>query len=423
MTNRMHPDPASETGTIVECATTSRRTVLLTVALVAFVTSADNTIVAAAAPSIADEIGLTTAQAGQLGLAYMLPFALALLPAGAVADRWGSRSVLLVGALGFGAAGVVGAVSRDLAPLVGSRVALGIFAGLLVTSSLSLIRTSLAPRDRPTAAAVWTAGLAVALLVAPLMGGALSEYLHWSGVFWFNLPFAIAIAVASRGVAAPGAGAGDDAEGGARRRLGATIRPVRGGRGMLAVTVLATATWGIGVTGIAYYTPTVFQDLWDLGPTAAAATLSVVAVAVVLATPLVAPAVERFGHRLVCAGSMAGVALGLVVVVAPFPDHGSLALVPGLVVLGLASAFTAPLTAVALGVVRADDAGRASGAITVVRELAGAIGVAGVAAALTLGDGLGDGFRLALLSAAVLQLVAAGALLAVRPRTVEGVRW
>lgn len=411
----MHSD---WTGVAVS-GTTSRRVVLLVVALVAFVTSADNTIVAAAAPSIADEIGLTPAQAGQLGLAYMLPFALALLPAGAVSDRWGSRATLLVGAIGFGAAGVVGAVSRDVGPLLASRIALGVFAGLLVTAALSLIRTSLQPRDRPTAAAVWTAGLAVALLVAPLMGGALSEYLHWSGVFWFNLPFALAIGVVSRRL--PGrvdVGGADASE----PRL-ATIRPVPGGGSLLAVTVLATATWGIGVTGIAYFTPTVLQDLWDLGPTVAAATLSVVAVAVVVATPLVAPAVERWGHRLVCAGSMAGVAVGLAAVVAPFPDHGSLALVPGLVVLGLASAFTAPLTAVALGVVRADDAGLASGAITVVREVAGAIGVAGVAALLTVGDGVGDGFRVALLTAALLQLVAAATLLVVRPRTVEGVRW
>jgi MFS family permease len=441
---------------------------LVLIGLGAFVTTLDNTIVAAGAPSIARDLALDLGALQWVALGYMLPFAGLLLVAGALVDRWGRRATLLAGLLAFGAGAAAGGLAGSVWLLVAARVLQGAAAAFLVPGLLSLLRTNLDARGRTLGAAVWTACLAAALALGPALGGLLSAALGWSWIFFVNLPFVAAMLGLLPSSAPPGrkpdgprppAAAmavvtaslvlltaalvelgGDPRTGGTllaagtvlgagfavrERRARARLVPAEltGNRvfaGSLAVQLL----WGLGVSGVFFFTPLVHQEFLGLGPVGAGLPLVLVAVAVLAATPLVPGAVAAFGpHRTVAAG-LAVVAGGLLALAAVnhLPAIGPR--VPGMVLIGAGSAFTVPLTSHALDVVAERQSGTASGLLTASRELSSALGVALVGAVLTAvramrldagapaGVALAGGYTAGLLAAAGLTL--AGALLAVR---------
>ncbi|MEV6643089.1 MFS transporter [Amycolatopsis sp. NPDC051371] len=445
----------------------TRRTLVL-IALGAFVTTLDNTIVAAGAPSIARDLGLDLGTLQWVALGYMLPFAGLLLVAGTLIDRWGRRATLPAGLLAFGIGAAAGGLAGSVGLLVAARVLQGAAAAFLVPGLLSLLRSNLDARGRTLGAAVWTACLAAALALGPALGGLLSEYLGWAWIFFVNLPFVAAMLVLLPGTVPPGreppgprpavgamvvvttslvlltaalVSVGDDPRtgvallvAGAALGVGFVVRERRTGQrlvpadltgnrvfaGSLAVQVL----WGLGISGIVFFTPLLHQEFLGLDPVRAGLPLALVAVAVVAATPLVPWAVARFGpHRTVAAG-LAVVAGGLLALAAVNHVPAVLPRVPGLVLIGAGSAFTTPLTSHALDVVAERRSGTASGLLTASRELSSALGVALIGAVLTSvramrldagaspGTALAAGYTAGLLAAAGLTL--AGALLAVR---------
>ncbi|WP_394361936.1 MFS transporter [Amycolatopsis sp. SB7-3] len=436
------------------------RATLLMIGLGAFVTTLDNTIVAAGAPSLARELGLDLPTLQWVSIGYMLPFAGLLPVAGTLVDRWGQAATLRAGLLAFGAGAAVGGFATTAWLVIAARVLQGTAAAFLVPALLSLLRTNLDARSRAVGATVWTACLAAALALGPTLGGLLSEYLGWGWVFFVNLPFVAAMLLLVRQVALadrdPAAGRPAvlsmlvvttamvlttaavvelsvvlGAAGTAfaiwfvlrerRARMRLVPNALTGTRvftGALTVQLL----WGLGVSGVFFFTPLLHQESLGLGPMLAGLPLVVVAVAVVAATPLVPWAVPRWGpHRTVAAG-LTTVAAGLLALAAVNHLPEIPPRIPGLVLIGAGSALTTPLTSYALEIVAERHAGTASGLLTASRELSSALGVALIGAVLSvvraarLDEGaaaaLADGYTAGLLTAAALQL--AGALLALR---------
>ncbi|MET9000825.1 MFS transporter [Amycolatopsis sp. NPDC004169] len=449
----------------------TRRT-LVVLALGAFVTTLDNTIVVAGAPSIARDLGLDVRALQWIALGYMLPFAGLLPAAGALVDRWGRRPALAGALLAFGGGAAVGGLAGSAWLLVAARVLQGVAAAFLVPGLLSLLRTNLDARGRTFGAAVWTACLAAALAGGPALGGVLSEYCGWAWIFFVNLPFVAAMLVLLPGTVPPGRDAGARTppasamvlvtaslvllttalaepalripllaagiaagvvffvrERRARERL--VPRALTGNRvfvGSLGLQLL----WGLGISGIFFFTPLLHQEFLGLGPAAAGLPLVLVAVAVVAATPLVPAAAARHGPLRTVAAGLAVVGAGLLAVAAVNHLPSLWPRVPGLVLVGAGSAFTVPMTSHALDVVAPHHSGTASGWLTAARELSSALGVALIGAVLTAvraarleagaaaGPALAGGYTAGLLTAAALTF--AGALLAVRvpgPRLAE----
>ncbi|MFI0797865.1 Predicted arabinose efflux permease, MFS family [Amycolatopsis lurida] len=381
---------------------------LALIVTVAFLVAVDNTIVAAAAGSIVADLGTGIGLVPWLGLGYALPFATLLVFAGPVIDRFGARMVLRWGGAGFTLGAFLAATARASAPLMAGRVVQGVAAAAIVPATLTLLRSALPPARRTTGAAGWLAALACGLAGGPVLGGALSQYLHWRWVFWAVLACAVVVLLLSG--AAP-AGLGERAPR-LRRALPELMR-----HRALTGSLLLQAFWGVGVTGVAFFTPLAYGELFGVGPGAAALPLVIVALALIAATPFVGRAVNRLGAGAPVAGGLAMVTVGLgtLAVLGNEPE-----IVPRLVSLalvGFGSAFTAPLATQVLEVAPSQLAGTAAGLLSASRELSGAVGV-GLSGALVAIGPLVDGYTRALALSAVLTAVAA--LLATRlllPRT------
>ncbi|OQM73263.1 MDR family MFS transporter [Manganibacter manganicus] len=158
----------------------------------------DQTIVAPAMPTIA----------GALGHAEYLPWivtgylltATAVAPLyGKISDVLGRRPIIFAAILIFLAGSVVSALAPNMMVLIAGRAIQGLGGGGLFALSQTVIGDLVPPLERARYAA-WISGTwAVASIAGPLLGGTFAEHLHWSLIFWINIPLGLlAMAIISK---------------------------------------------------------------------------------------------------------------------------------------------------------------------------------------------------------------------------------
>jgi EmrB/QacA subfamily drug resistance transporter len=156
-----------------------------------FMILVDATIVAVANPSIMDKLGASYDSVIWVTSAYLLAYAVPLLVAGRLGDRYGPRNLYLLGLTVFTAASLWCGLAGSIEMLIAARVVQGIGAALLTPQTLSTI-TRIFPADRRgVAMSVWGATAGVATLVGPLAGGVLVDRLGWQWIFFVNVPIGI----------------------------------------------------------------------------------------------------------------------------------------------------------------------------------------------------------------------------------------
>ncbi len=159
-----------------------------------FLAALDQSIVTPAMPTIGGELG-DPQYLPWVVTAYLLA-ATAVAPLyGKISDIYGRRWTLYA-ALGLFLVGsVVAALSPNMYVLIGGRAIQGLGGGGLFALSQILIGDMLPPRERGKYSA-WIAGMwAVAGAAGPLLGGTIAE-VHWSLIFWLNLPLGLLAFVA-----------------------------------------------------------------------------------------------------------------------------------------------------------------------------------------------------------------------------------
>ena len=151
----------------------------------------DSTIVAVANPSIMAKLGTGYDTVIWVTSAYLLAYAVPLLVAGRLGDRFGPKNLYLLGLAVFTAASLWCGLSGTIGMLIAARVVQGIGAGVLTPQTLSVITRIFPPERRGMAMSVWGATAGVATLVGPLAGGVLVDALGWAWIFFVNVPIGI----------------------------------------------------------------------------------------------------------------------------------------------------------------------------------------------------------------------------------------
>jgi DHA2 family methylenomycin A resistance protein-like MFS transporter len=126
--------------------------------------------------------------------AYFVAFAVLLLSAGSLSDRWGARRTFVSGFIVFSAASLACGVAPNVGPLIIARAVQGVGAALLVPCSLALLNDACRGDAGPRARAVglWTAAGGVGIAAGPILGGLLIGLLGWRSIFFVNLPVGVA---------------------------------------------------------------------------------------------------------------------------------------------------------------------------------------------------------------------------------------
>ena len=163
-----------------------------------FMIMVDSTIVAVANPTIMTALHTGYSTVVWVTSAYLLGYAVVLLVAGRLGDRFGPKNLYLIGLVIFTVASVWCGLSGSAAMLITARVVQGIGAGALTPQTLSTITRIFPAQGRGSAMSMWGATAGVASLIGPLAGGVLVDSLGWQWIFFVNVPvgiIALALAV------------------------------------------------------------------------------------------------------------------------------------------------------------------------------------------------------------------------------------
>ncbi len=156
----------------------------------------DNTVLAFALPSIAEDFRPSASTQLWIVDVYSLVLAALLVPMGSFGDRIGRRRLLLIGTTGFAVVSAAAAFAPSAEALVGARALLGVFGAMLMPSTLSLIRNIFSDASaRRLAIAIWASCFTAGSALGPIVGGALLEHFHWGAVFLVAVPILLPLLV------------------------------------------------------------------------------------------------------------------------------------------------------------------------------------------------------------------------------------
>ncbi|HSD80112.1 MAG TPA: DHA2 family efflux MFS transporter permease subunit [Solirubrobacteraceae bacterium] len=408
---------------------------LLVVSAALFMTSLDNLIVTVALPSIRADLGASIEGLEWTVNAYTLTFAVLLIPAAALGDRFGRRRVFLVGLALFTLASAAAAVAPSTGALVLARALQGAGGAVIAPLSLTLLADAYPPERRGLALGVWAGVSGFGVAVGPLLGGLVVEGLAWQWIFWLNVPLGLLLLPLAAsvlreshgpsprldlpGVALVGAGL-----------LGVVLGLVRGNAdGWTSAPIVASLAGGVvllgaflawerraaapmvplalfasrafaatnavsfvmffGMFGSIFLLTQVLQFALGAGPLDAGVKMLAWTGTIAVVAPLAGATADRVGPRAFLTTGLAlqGAALlWMASVTEPGLGYGSLVVPFVMAGAGMALCF-APSTSAILAAVRPEQAGQASGVANAIRELGGVFGVAILASVFSAAGG------------------------------------
>lgn len=151
----------------------------------------DQTIVATAMPTIGRELG-DEDQVSWVASIYLLT-ATAVTPLyGKLSDIHGRRIVLLAAIIMFTLGSIACALAPTMFILIVARAAQGMGGGGLISLAQTIIADIIAPKERGRYQIYIASVFMMASVLGPVLGGFFTEHLHWSLIFWINLPLGFA---------------------------------------------------------------------------------------------------------------------------------------------------------------------------------------------------------------------------------------
>ncbi|MCW4385912.1 MFS transporter [Salinibacterium sp. SYSU T00001] len=178
---------------------------------VSFLGALDHTIVSTSLATIAGELGALE-HMSWIVVGYTLAATVMLPILGKLADLMGPKRVFLACVLVFTLASLACGFAQEMSVLVAARVVQGVSSAGLQLLSQTILAHVTSPRQRPRYMAIIGAAFPIAILVGPVIGGAITDYWGWQWIFWLNVPLGLA-AVALAAAAVP------TLEGGIRSRF------------------------------------------------------------------------------------------------------------------------------------------------------------------------------------------------------------
>jgi len=152
----------------------------------------DTLVVATALHAIRLDLGATVEELEWTVNSYNLSFAVFLITAAALGDRFGRRRLYASGLALFAAASAACALAPDVGWLIAARAVQGLGAALVMTLGLALLSAAFPPERRGAAIGLFSAVTGISVAGGPLVGGAVIEGIDWEWIFWLNVPIGLA---------------------------------------------------------------------------------------------------------------------------------------------------------------------------------------------------------------------------------------
>jgi len=167
------------------------RLIVIGMLLPIFMASMDQTILASALPTIGRELG-DAHNLPWLITAYLLA-STAMIPLyGKIADIHGRAFALRIAIAVHLAGSLLCALAPAMPVLILGRALQGLGGGGLASMGMVVLGDVAAPRERGRYYAYFAVTYTTAGACGPALGGFLADHLHWSAIFWINIPLGLA---------------------------------------------------------------------------------------------------------------------------------------------------------------------------------------------------------------------------------------
>jgi EmrB/QacA subfamily drug resistance transporter len=184
-------DAVAASTTIRRLTHRETRLIVIGMLLPVFIGSLDQTILASALPTIGRDLG-DAHDLPWLITAYLLA-STAMIPLyGKIADIHGRALALRIAIAVHLTGSLICALAPSMLLLIGARAVQGIGGGGLASMGMVVLGDVAAPRERGRYFAYFAVTYTTAGACGPALGGFLADHLHWSMIFWLNLPLGLA---------------------------------------------------------------------------------------------------------------------------------------------------------------------------------------------------------------------------------------
>jgi EmrB/QacA subfamily drug resistance transporter len=123
--------------------------------------------------------------------AYILSFAVLLITAAAMGDRFGRRRLFAAGMSLFVVASAACAQAPGIGWLIAARAVQGIGAAMIMPLALALVSAAFPAEQRGRALGIYSSVIALSTVLGPVAGGAITQGLAWQWIFWLNVPIGL----------------------------------------------------------------------------------------------------------------------------------------------------------------------------------------------------------------------------------------
>lgn len=172
------------------------RTMVIGAMLALFLSALDQTVVATALPTIAQDFGQFTL-ISWIVTAYLLTATCVTPLVGKLSDLKGRRSVLRICLAVFILGSVLCALAPNMILLILARAVQGIGGGGLMIMAQTIIGDVVSPRERGRYAGYFSIVWGTSSVLGPTIGGLVTEQVGWPWIFWINLPLGLLALVIS----------------------------------------------------------------------------------------------------------------------------------------------------------------------------------------------------------------------------------
>ena len=166
------------------------RTILISLMLTMFLAALDQTIVATALPTIGRQFG-DVSNLSWVITAYLLASTAVAPVFGTLSDIYGRRAMIIAALSLFIAGSILCALAPNMPVLILARGLQGLGGGGIMPVVQTVISDVVSPRERGQYQAYFSGVWVAAGISGPVVGGVFAEHLHWSMIFWINVPLAL----------------------------------------------------------------------------------------------------------------------------------------------------------------------------------------------------------------------------------------
>jgi len=169
----------------------ARTWVLALTSVASLMVALDALVVTTALSTIRRDLGASIEALEWTVNAYSLSFAVLLMTASALGDRFGRRRMFTAGLALFTAASAACALAPGIGWLIAARAVQGAGAALVMPLAMALLAAAFPAAARARALGVFSGITGLAVLSGPVVGGAVAGGLAWQWIFWLNVPIGL----------------------------------------------------------------------------------------------------------------------------------------------------------------------------------------------------------------------------------------